>query len=63
MEEVTDAQRIEAAFKLTCRKCGSENVRMDIEQGIDWGGETGWQSGHIAIGCNDCGQNDVFIDI
>ena len=59
--ELTDAEKIETAFTLTCRKCGSINVRLDIEQGIDYGGDTGWQSGHITVGCNNCGDNDVYI--
>jgi hypothetical protein len=58
---MTDAQEIEAAFKLICNKCQSENVRIDIEHGIDYGGETGYSSGHLAIGCNDCGKNDIYI--
>lgn len=60
---MTDAEEIEAAFKLVCKKCGSENVRIDIEQGIDYGGDTGYGSGHLAIGCNDCGKNDIYISI
>lgn len=58
---MTDAEEIEIRFKLTCRKCNSENVRIDIEQGIDYGGETGYYSGHITVGCNNCNDNDVYI--
>lgn len=58
-----DAEEIKAAFKLVCKKCGSEDVVIDIEQGIDYGGETGYSSGHISLGCNVCKQNDVYIRI
>jgi hypothetical protein len=60
---MTDAEELEQQFKLVCRKCNSENVRVDIEQGIDYGGMTGWSPGHLAIGCNDCGKNDYFLSI
>lgn len=60
---MSEAEEIEAAFKLVCKKCGSENVRIDIALGIDYGGDTGYDSGHLAIGCNDCGKNDIYISI
>ena len=56
-----DEDTIKAAFKLVCKKCGSEDIALDIEQGVDYGGETGYSSGHISIGCNACKQNDVYI--
>ena len=58
---MNEAEEIEAAFKLVCKKCGSEDVVIDIELGIDYGGETGYSSGHISLGCNACKQNDVYI--
>jgi hypothetical protein len=58
---VTDEEEIKAAFKLVCKKCGSENVTLDIEQGMNYGGQTGYSSGHISLGCADCKDNDVFI--
>jgi len=58
--EPTDAELIEAAFTFTCKKCGSTNVRLNIEEGINWGGHTGYQAGSISIGCNNCQDNDVF---
>ena len=58
---MNEAEEIEAAFKLVCKKCGSEDVVIDIERGIDYGGETGYSSGHISLGCNACKQNDVYI--
>jgi hypothetical protein len=61
--EPTDAERIEAAFTFTCKKCGSTNVRLHIEEGIDWGGQTGYQEGTISIGCNACQDNDIYFSI
>lgn len=58
-----DEDDLRQHFKLICRKCGSENVAVNIEQGIDYGGDTGYQSGSIQIGCNDCKQNDWLRDI
>lgn len=60
---MTENEEIQAAFRLVCKKCGSENVVIDVDQGIDYGGETGYSPGHITIGCNDCKQNDVYISI
>ena len=59
----SDAENIRLAFKLVCTKCGGEDVSIDIEQGVDYGGETGYSGGHISLGCNACGQNDVYISI
>ena len=58
-----EAEELKAAYKLVCKKCGSENVEVDIELGEYYGGETGGSSGHISLGCNNCGQNDVNIFI
>lgn len=60
---MTEAEEIQSAFKLVCKKCGSENVVIDIEQGEHYGGDTGCSSGHIALGCNDCKQNDLYLSI
>lgn len=60
---MNEAEEIQAAFKLVCKKCGSENVVVDVEEGVDYGGETGYSSGRITIGCNDCKQNDICIPI
>ena len=59
----SDSENIRLAFKMVCTKCSSEDVAIDIEQGIDYGGETGYSSGHISLGCNACKQNDVYISI
>ena len=56
-----DADEIKQAFRIICKKCGSEDVVLDIELGVDYGGETGYSNGHITLGCNACKQNDVYI--
>jgi hypothetical protein len=45
-------------FKITCLKCGSENVKISGDQG--WAGTdvTAGDPATLAIGCNDCKQND-----
>ena len=58
-----EAAEIKMAFNLVCKKCGSDDVVIDIEQGIDYGGETGYSGGHISLGCNACKQNDVYIGL
>lgn len=58
-----DAEELMQRFKIVCRKCGSENTVIDIEEGMDYGGQTGYSPGHITIGCNDCKQNDFYMSI
>ena len=60
---MNDEDDFRASFKLTCKKCGSENVALDIERGVDYGGDSGYSAGHINIRCSDCKQNSVFINI
>ncbi len=60
---MTEAEQIQEAFKLACKKCGSDDVVIDIEQGINYGGQTGYDPGHLTIGCNACKQNDVYISL
>lgn len=57
-DEVKDLRE---RFRIVCRKCGSENVAVNMEQGIDYGGQTGYQSGRMQIGCNDCNKNDWYV--
>ena len=60
---MTDEEDLLVRFKIVCRKCGSENTVLDIEQGQDYGGETGYSPGHITIGCNHCKANDFYMSI
>lgn len=43
-------------FSVICNKCGGLDVEIIGERGIDYGGETGYQSGSTAIKCNGCGS-------
>lgn len=58
---MADEKDLLAAFKIICRKCGSENVVVNIEPMQDYGGETGASGGWIDFGCNDCQKNDVMV--
>lgn len=58
-----DIKQVQERFKLVCRKCSSENVVVSMTPPVNYGGQTGWQSGDIAIGCNDCKTNDLHITI
>lgn len=60
---MSEAERIKAAFELVCKKCGSDDVVIYIEEGVDFGGETGYSPGYISIGCNGCEKNDLHIII
>ena len=58
MSEDYEIKNLREQFKVVCRKCGSEDVAINKEEGIDYGGETGYQSGSFQIGCNGCKAND-----
>ena len=58
-----DEDEINAAFKLVCKKCGSENVVIDIQKSFDDGGDNGYRPGSLNLSCNDCKKNDVSISI
>lgn len=42
-------------FSVVCNKCGSLDVQIIGERGIDYGGYTGWQDGTTVIKCISCG--------
>jgi hypothetical protein len=53
-----------ARFKITCRKCGSENVVIDTCSGSPGYSEwTGGDPAELSIGCNDCKQNDYTLSV
>lgn len=58
-----DEDEIAAAFTLTCKKCGSENVVADIQKSFDDGGESGYRPGYFNLSCIGCKQNEVSISI
>ena len=45
-------------FVITCRKCGGSNILMHVTEGVDWGGETGYDCGSISIYCSECPDNN-----
>jgi ribosomal protein S27E len=53
LEEIFGKDKL---FSVICNKCGSSNVEIIGERGIDYGGRTGYQEGSTAIKCNDCGS-------
>lgn len=61
MEEDYEIKKLREQFRIVCRKCGSENVAINKEGGIDYCGQTGYQSGSFQIGCNDCKDNDWYV--
>lgn len=45
----------DAPFAVVCNKCGSMDVDIFGEKGIDYGGQTGYSPGETVIKCNGCG--------
>jgi ribosomal protein S27E len=43
-------------FSVVCNKCGSLDIEIIGERGINYGGQTGYQEGSTAIKCNKCGS-------
>jgi len=58
-----EAAEIMARFKLVCRKCGSENVVVSVNEGWQGTDVTAGDPGEIAFGCNDCQQNDYSVSL
>jgi hypothetical protein len=58
MNEDSDIEDLRQQFKIVCRKCGSEDVAINKDDSIDYGGEAGYQVGSVQIGCNGCKAND-----
>ena len=58
-----EASEIERRFKLTCRMCGSENVRVSVQDGWCGTDVTAGDPGEIAFGCNDCKKNDYSVSL
>ena len=54
------SKQLQTAFKLVCRKCESENVVIDYEAPTYYSALTGYGTGTLSIGCNNCKQNDFF---
>lgn len=54
-----DFQNFLKQFELRCRKCGSDQVVVDFEEGFNYSEHT-YQPGHFTAGCNACKQNDFL---
>ena len=42
-------------FRILCTKCGGTEIEIIGEQGIDYGGETGYSPGMTVVKCLKCG--------
>jgi len=62
---VTDnlADEIRRRFKLVCRRCGSEDITIDVERGYGGSEYTGADPNTFSMGCNTCKQNDLIESI
>jgi hypothetical protein len=47
-------------FAVTCKKCDSSNIFVSFEDGVDYGGYTGYSSGQKLFKCKDCGNAASF---
>lgn len=59
MTHETLNDRVQRQFRLVCRKCGSDNVVIDIEHGYGGSEYTGPDPSTLSIGCNACHANDL----
>ena len=58
-----ELNELKQKFKLVCLKCGSDDVAISVEEGINYGGQTAYQPGTVSIGCNACKENDFWVSI
>lgn len=58
MSEPTLNEQVQERFRLVCRKCGSDDVVININQGFGGSECTGADPDELTIGCNACRQND-----
>ena len=42
-------------FLILCTKCGGTEIEIIGEQGIDYGGDTGYSAGTTVVKCVNCG--------
>jgi uncharacterized Zn finger protein len=49
-----DIDGFEIIFK--CKKCGAFDIQIIGEDGINYGGQTGYSSGSNVIKCKNCGN-------
>lgn len=58
--EVSEAEELIARFAMTCRRCGSDDVVVNIEASYHYSDLTNGP-GSITIGCNGCKENDWYV--
>jgi hypothetical protein len=58
--DADDFEEIRTKFEIKCRKCGSENIVFNLEEGYSIS-ELTYQPGSFSMGCNDCKQNDFIL--
>ncbi len=47
-------------FAVVCKKCGSSDIFVSWEQGVDYGAYTGYCSGQKLFKCMGCGNSASF---
>ena len=47
-------------FAILCKKCGSTKIFVSWEEGVDYGGYTGYADGQKLFKCLDCGNAASF---
>jgi hypothetical protein len=60
--KVDEMAELRARFTLTCRRCKSQNVVVDVEPARIWSEVTA-QDGAFSMGCNDCKANDFHMTL
>lgn len=56
----SDEDELRARFKIVCRRCGSEDIAVNIEESYSYSEYT-QGGGYMQIGCNGCKQNDMHL--
>lgn len=59
---MTEAEELVSRFKIVCRRCGSDNISLEIERGIRYGSDA-HDPCYINICCEVCKDNDFALDL
>ena len=59
--DLDEGERLKARFRIICKACVSENIAVNVQPMVDYGGQTGACGGYAQVGCNDCRLNDFFL--
>jgi len=52
----------EGKFGIVCLKCGSTDIFVSWEEGVNYGGYTGYSPGQKLFKCNTCGNAVSLFD-